>query len=54
MQGIFIAYGPELKRGLVVEPVSNLDIYPLMCRILGLDPAPNDGSLDAIKHFLQE
>ena len=53
MQGLFIASGPGLKEGLVAEPVSNLHIYPLMCHILGLQPAPNDGDLEAVRYYLK-
>lgn len=43
MQGVFIASGPKLKAGLVVPPFENIDIYDLMCALLGIEPAPNDG-----------
>lgn len=32
--------------------VKNVDIYELMCHILGLNPAPNDGSLDPFSSIL--
>ncbi len=53
MQGIFIAHGPDFRQGLVAEPFSNLHIYPLMCHILGLQPAPNDGDLEAVQSLLK-
>jgi predicted AlkP superfamily pyrophosphatase or phosphodiesterase len=53
MRAIFIAHGPAFKSGLVVEPFQNIHIYNLICRILGLRPAPNDGSLDSVRVMLK-
>lgn len=49
---LFIASGPAFRRGLVVEPFENVHLYPLMAEILGLEPAPSDGDLGAVRHFL--
>ncbi|MEO8682836.1 MAG: ectonucleotide pyrophosphatase/phosphodiesterase [Vicinamibacterales bacterium] len=43
MQGLFIANGPSFARGKVVPPFENIHVYDLLCRALGLIPAPNDG-----------
>ena len=43
MQGIFVASGPSFRKGLVTPPLDNVDVYPLLARLLGLPPAPNDG-----------
>jgi len=53
MHGIFLARGPAFKRGLVVEPFRNVHVYPLMAHLLGLTPAPNDGSLDSVRVLLR-
>jgi predicted AlkP superfamily pyrophosphatase or phosphodiesterase len=53
MQGVFIAHGSAFRRGAVIEPFINIHLYPLMARILGVEPAPNDGSLDKLKHVLK-
>ncbi len=53
MRAIFIAHGPAFKSGLVVEPFQNIHIYNLICRILGLQPAPNDGSIDSVRVMLK-
>ena len=37
MHGLFIASGPNIKPGVELGPVRNIDIYPLMLSILGLD-----------------
>lgn len=43
MGALFIASGPAFRRGVIVPPFENLHIYPLVCALLGLDPAPNQG-----------
>lgn len=43
MRAIFIAHGQAFKKGVVIEPFSNIHVYNVMCRILGLTPAHNDG-----------
>lgn len=43
MHGLFVAAGPTLRQGLVVPRFQNVHIYELMCRVLGLRPAKNDG-----------
>ena len=52
MQAIFVAYGPAFKKGAVVEPFSNIHVYSLLTHILELEPAPNDGNLEAVLHLL--
>lgn len=38
MKGIFYAWGPRVKKGLVVPEFSNIHIYPFLCYLLGLTP----------------
>ncbi len=45
MGALFIASGPAFRRGLVIPPFPNVDVYPLMMQLLGLPPEPNDGRL---------
>ena len=45
MGALFIANGPSFKKGLVIRPFPNVDVYPLMTEILALPPQPNDGRL---------
>lgn len=44
MRAIFIAHGSAFKKGAVIEPFENVQVYNVMTRILGLTPAPNDGN----------
>ncbi len=48
MRTIFIARGPSFRRGLIVPPITNVDVYPLLMSLLGLEPAPNDGDPRAL------
>lgn len=53
MRAAFIAHGAAFKKGFVAEPFENIHVYNLMCEILNLTPAQNDGNLDAVKNLLK-
>jgi predicted AlkP superfamily pyrophosphatase or phosphodiesterase len=53
MRAIFIAHGGAFKRGVLVEPFENIQIYNLMCKILGLTPAKNDGDFEKVKELMK-
>lgn len=53
MHAIFYAEGPAFKKGLSVNSLNNTDIYNLICRILKIDPAPNDGSIANIRKIFK-
>jgi len=38
MHPIFIAHGPDFKQNYTIKPFNNVDIYPLMCFLLGVEP----------------
>lgn len=48
----FFAFGPCFKSGLSVEKIRILDLYPIMCQIIGLNPLKSDGLLDNVKGLL--
>jgi hypothetical protein len=51
----FVANGPSFKSdGFVGETFANLDVYSLLCHIIGLTPAPNNGTLTGMQQFLKE
>jgi predicted AlkP superfamily pyrophosphatase or phosphodiesterase len=52
MRAIFIAHGDRFKKGRVVPPFENVQVYNIMARLLGLKPAPNDGSDRASRKVL--
>ena len=43
MAAIFIGHGPAFARGRATPLTDNVDVYPLLARLLGLAPEPNDG-----------
>ena len=49
MHMIFYATGPDFKRGYKQKSFQNQNIYLIMCHILGIEPAKNDGSWDDVK-----
>ena len=53
MRATFIAHGAAFKKGLVVEPFENVEIYNLMAKILSLKPAKNDGNFENVKNILR-
>jgi predicted AlkP superfamily pyrophosphatase or phosphodiesterase len=52
LHGLFIAAGPTLRKGVLVPEFQNIHIYNLMCNILGLTPAPNDGDFSQVSRFI--
>lgn len=53
MQALFIARGSAFKQRFSAEPFENVQVYNLMCKILGLNPAPNDGRIENVRSMLK-
>lgn len=53
MHAIFYAAGPAFKKGLSIKQLNNTDIYNLICRILKIDPAPNDGNMASVRKIMK-
>jgi alkaline phosphatase D len=53
MFSIFYAAGPSFKRNFKFKELNNIDIYNLICRILNITPAKNDGDPTHIKGMLR-
>ncbi|MCS6873561.1 MAG: ectonucleotide pyrophosphatase/phosphodiesterase [Pyrinomonadaceae bacterium] len=53
MRAIFIAQGKAFKKGKIVEPFENVDIYNILATILGLKPAQTDGNLNTLRKVLR-
>ena len=49
---IFIAHGPAFKQNYTVKSFRNVDIYPLMCFILEIEPGITNGSLENVLDML--
>ena len=53
MQVIFRAAGPDFKPGYVkADKFDNVDLYPLLARLLRIRPAATDGSLEEVSDLL--
>jgi predicted AlkP superfamily pyrophosphatase or phosphodiesterase len=52
MRAVFLATGPAFGNGVVAPPFGALHVYELLCAVLGLRPAQNDGSIDSVKALL--
>lgn len=44
MYSPFIGHGPAFAQGVTIAPIDNVDIYPLLARLLNITPARNDGN----------
>jgi predicted AlkP superfamily pyrophosphatase or phosphodiesterase len=53
MHGLFIATGPQFRSGVIVPAFDNVHVYELLCRVLGVRPASNDGDLKVTAGFLR-
>lgn len=54
MHGIFFAAGPAFKKHYRCGTLHNIDVYPLVCRILGITPNQKiDGLLERISPVLK-
>ena len=54
MHGILIAHGPAFRRGAEIPPLENIHIYNLLCAVLKLTPAKNDGDERLVKAALRD
>ena len=45
MRALFLARGPDFRPGSTIAEFPNVDVYDLLARLLGITPAPNDGTL---------
>ena len=55
MHPVFVARGPVFKQNYQTSKekiINSVDVYPLMCLILGLVPSANNGSLENIMDLL--
>jgi predicted AlkP superfamily pyrophosphatase or phosphodiesterase len=53
MFAVFYAAGPAFKKNYRFHELNNTDIYGLICRILDIKPAVNDGNPENINHILK-
>ncbi|XP_072266795.1 autotaxin isoform X3 [Pyxicephalus adspersus] len=53
MQTVFVAHGPNFKYKSKVPPFENIELYNVMCDLLGLKPSPNNGTHGSLNHLLK-
>ncbi|XP_056141794.1 ectonucleotide pyrophosphatase/phosphodiesterase family member 2 isoform X2 [Lampris incognitus] len=53
MQTIFLGYGPTFKFKTKVPAFENIELYNVMCDLLGLKPVPNNGTHGSLNHLLR-
>lgn len=53
MRAVFVGHGKAFKKRKTVEAFENIHVYELMCKILGLKPARNDGNLNTVRGLLR-
>lgn len=53
MRAMFLAHGPAFKEGHLADPFEAVDVYNLMCYILRIKPAKNDGKFKRIRGVLR-
>jgi alkaline phosphatase D len=53
MFAIFYASGPSFKKNFKFKELNNVDVYNLICKILDIRPAQNDGNPAHIKGMMR-
>ena len=53
MQATFIAHDRIFNKNKIIEPFEIIEIYNIMCKILGLVAAKNDGDLRRVENMLK-
>jgi predicted AlkP superfamily pyrophosphatase or phosphodiesterase len=43
MAALFLAHGPAFKPGVTLPSFDNVDVYPVLAKLIGVKPEPNDG-----------
>ncbi|XP_012681906.1 ectonucleotide pyrophosphatase/phosphodiesterase family member 2 [Clupea harengus] len=53
MQTIFLGYGPSFNFKTKVPAFENIELYNIMCDLLGVKPVPNNGTHGSLNHLLK-
>jgi predicted AlkP superfamily pyrophosphatase or phosphodiesterase len=58
MKALFVAAGADIRKGIALKPFENVNVYPLVAKILGLDitkvkTGPIDGKLSVLEGILR-
>ena len=53
MWAMFRAIGPNIRHAQV-KPFRNVSVYALLCNLLGITPAEDDGCIDDVKSIIKD
>ncbi|HWW27242.1 MAG TPA: ectonucleotide pyrophosphatase/phosphodiesterase [Caulobacter sp.] len=53
MRAVFVAHGPAFRSGVVLPVFDNVDVYPLLTRLIGVKGDKGDGTLGPVKAALR-
>ena len=54
MQSVFMAYGPEVKSNVQIDSFENIHIYPLLCKLLEIEPSTeSEGELHVLESIVE-
>jgi len=53
MRAIFYAEGPDIRPGATVAPFENVNVYPMIAKILGLQIGAVDGDVKVLQGILR-
>jgi predicted AlkP superfamily pyrophosphatase or phosphodiesterase len=53
MRAVFVAHGPAFRSGVVLPVFDNVDVYPLLTRLIGVKGDKGDGALGPVKAALR-
>jgi alkaline phosphatase D len=53
MRALFLAVGPDIRPGSTLEPFENVNVYPLLAKLLGLNAPQVDGTLNVLSKILK-
>lgn len=48
----FTLFHPDFKQNVRAAPIRAVDVYNVMCRTLGVEPLPNNGSWSRVEYLL--
>ena len=54
MHAVFMAIGLDIVPGNMLPPYEVVHVYELLTHLLGIAPAPNDGSLETFEGILYD
>lgn len=52
MHPFLAAQGPDFRKGYRINTINSVDLYPLMCNLLGIPEMPNNGSFSNVRCVL--